>query len=282
MKNIAICGASGYIGARLTQYLKRCGYRIKLIERNHLEESGAAALSQIINSCDTVINLAGSSIAKRWSRKNRLEIRESRIVTTRTLVKAINASKSIKLFISASAAGHASEDMCDKKDCQELSDSFLSNLCRLWEQEARGVRGDIRLAIVRFGLVFSKGGGVFERLISTKKYGFIVQIGSAHRRLSWIDREDVIRAIEYIGRSENLSGAINLVAPEHTTQQQFITTVKRRWKLRFTIYIPPFMVRLIFGASSQTILWQHCAEPRLLLDSGFRFLSPNISKFIQR
>ena len=156
---IAISGASGFVGTYLSNYFGNKGYEILPLSRKMLTEEYGGQLADVLSHSDIVINLAGASINGRWTASYKKELHDSRIITTRTLVNAINKlTNKPKIFISASAVGYYSSDRCYDENNAVLGSSFLSNLCCEWENEAKKIASDVRLAITRFGVVLAAKG----------------------------------------------------------------------------------------------------------------------------
>ncbi len=104
MKNIAISGASGFVGSELMAFLKSLGFNVISIKRDEL--SNETKLLKITEKSDIIINLSGASILSRWSKKRKKLLYDSRINTTKSLVNAMKKAKDKpKLFISTSAIG---------------------------------------------------------------------------------------------------------------------------------------------------------------------------------
>ena len=103
--NIAMTGATGYIGKHLSNYLtEKGGHRIIPLGRSMFREGMSGHLIQTLTHCDVIINLAGAPINKRWTPEYKQELFNSRIVVTHRIIRALNAVKTKpKLMISASA-----------------------------------------------------------------------------------------------------------------------------------------------------------------------------------
>ena len=106
--NIAMTGATGYIGKHLSNYLtEKGGHRIIPLGRSMFREGMSGHLIQTLTHCDVIINLAGAPINKRWTPEYKQELFNSRIVVTHRIIRALNAVKTKpKLMISASAVGY--------------------------------------------------------------------------------------------------------------------------------------------------------------------------------
>lgn len=109
--NIAISGASGFIGKHLTEYLTEAGHRVVPLGRPMFREGTSGHLIQALSHCDVIINLAGAPISKRWTPEYKKELYDSRIKVTHCIIRAMDAVKTKpRLMISASAVGYYPEE----------------------------------------------------------------------------------------------------------------------------------------------------------------------------
>ncbi len=275
--NIAICGASGGVGSELCRYLGSVGHSITPIDRALFAMNQLGNLQSIIDESDVVINLCGAPINNRWSRRNLRNIFDSRINVTKLLVDMINRSKSPSLFISASAAGFHSSELLSRPDIE--SDATLYDLVDRWEQQARRINLKTRLVILRLGLVFAPHAGVLPKMIGSSRWGFLARIGSRYKPLSWIAIEDVVRAVEQIIESEEISGAVNLVNPEPSTQNQFLHSAQRALGVRFILQIPSLLLQIIYGKAAGLLLESRYSAPLRLQQMNYRFKYPTIESY---
>ena len=93
MAIIKITGATGYLGNLISTELEKNGHEVLAVKRELLYGS-VNVLKNEIKGCDVIINLAGSPILQRWTKKNKKTIYDSRVETTKNLVKAINLQDS--------------------------------------------------------------------------------------------------------------------------------------------------------------------------------------------
>ena len=158
--NIAMTGATGYIGKHLSSYLtEKGGHRVIPLGRSMFREGMSGLLIQTLAHCDVVINLAGAPINKRWTPEYKQELFNSRIVVTHRIVRALNAVKTKpKLMISASAVGYYPPEVEADEYTRTRGEGFLSDLCYAWEKEAKRCPEPTRLVITRFGVVLSPDG----------------------------------------------------------------------------------------------------------------------------
>ena len=165
--NIAMTGATGYIGKHLSNYLtEKGGHRIIPLGRSMFREGMSGHLIQTLTHCDVIINLAGAPINKRWTPEYKQELFNSRIVVTHRIICALNAVKTKpKLMISASAVGYYPPEVEADEYTRTRGDGFLSDLCYAWEKEAKRCPQPTRFVITRFGVVLSPDGGAMQQML---------------------------------------------------------------------------------------------------------------------
>ncbi len=278
---IAISGATGFIGKRVTSHLTNSGHSVVPLGREFFEYDSSHLLKSVIEEVDAVINLAGAPIDRRWSRRYKESILESRIITTRKIVQAINHASNPKTLISASAVGYYPPVGCYDENSRIENYTFLSYVCRLWEAEARKLNIKSRLVITRFGIVFCHTAGALPRMVATKDFGFLTRIGAPERPITWVDREDLVRALRFIAENEDMEGVINIVAPRFTLQYDFLEAASRRYDTKIVIPIHSLLLKIIFGNSSEVLLNGACVSSNKLHDAGFKFRSESIRDFFE-
>lgn len=287
--NIAITGSTGYIGTALCRHLREQGHFILPITRDLLDAHSAQALQDLLAQSDAVINLAGVPINHRWTHTQKAAIMDSRVQVTRTVIAAMNAlDLPPRLMISASAVGYypatpnAAWGICVDETQGPAGEGFLPEVCKAWEQEARLAPKQTRLAITRFGIVFSEDGGAYPLICASCRRGFATVLGSGKQPVSWIDRADLVRAMDFILHHDSLDGIINLTVPEHITYAEMVQEIARHDHTRFTVRIPSFMLELVMGRMSTMLTRGTCVIPRKLLEADFKWLSPTMRDFLQR
>src|SRR6476646_1185927 len=97
--NVAITGASGFIGRAVAGHLRNSGHTVRAISLRATLPPDALAGS------NAVIHLAGEPVAQRWTAAARDQILRSRVEGTRALVAAMRAQPP-QVLISASAVGY--------------------------------------------------------------------------------------------------------------------------------------------------------------------------------
>lgn len=270
---IAISGASGFIGSYLTQYLNSLSIETIPLTRKMFKPSMENELLAALESADVVVNLAGSTIARRWTPWAKDEIMESRIGPTRILVHAINRlSKKPRLFISTSAAGiYPSDYNIYRESDKATGKTFLSKVCIKWEDEVKDMDPEVRLIIMRLGLVWDKKEGSLPKMLFPFRIFLGGMIGNGYQPLSWIHIDDVVRAIHFFITNDETHGIYNLTSPDVINNRTFTQTVAKLLVRPTWLNIPPILLRILFGGAAYLFVKGQAAFPERLLDAGFTF-----------
>jgi uncharacterized protein (TIGR01777 family) len=229
---------------------------------------------QAFEGCDAVINLAGESIAGRWTAPKKQLIRDSRVLGTKNLVNALaQLSSRPKVLISASAIGYYGDrgEETLTEDAAPGSD-FLAQVCRDWENEALKAESlGMRVVRLRIGLVLGRGGGTLQALLPLFRVGLGGPLGSGRQWWSWIHRDDLCRLIVQILANENVSGPVNATAPQPVRQKEFAQVLGRVLRRPAFLPTPAFALKIALGEFADGILASQRALPRRAQEMGYRF-----------
>lgn len=278
--NIAISGASGFIGTYLSAFLMESGHQIFPLGRQMFSGKGNEELVRTLSQCDAVVNLAGAPINKRWTSAYKEELYNSRIPVTGQIVQAMKSlSRKPQLFISTSAVGYYPSTGCHNEDSNMTGEGFLSHLCRKWEQAAMMCPPDVRLVITRFGIVLSRHGGALRPMLLPTQMKATCVIAPGCQPFPWISITDLCRAVLYIIETPQLHGTINMVAPQIVTQREFTQCMGKHYHTWFTLTIPSFIFRLLYGEAASFLTSGQKVVPQRLVEAGFEFTHPDIETF---
>ena len=243
--NIAMTGATGYIGKHLSNYLtEKGGHRIIPLGRAMFREGMSGLLVQTLTHCDVIINLAGAPINQRWTPEHKQQLFNSRITVTHRIIRALNAVKTKpKLMISASAVGYYPSLVESDEYTQTRGDGFLSDLCYAWEKEAKRCPGT--------------------------------------QPFPWIDIRDLCRAMAFFIENEELRGVFNLVAPQAVSQSTFTRAMGKAYHAWTTLIVPQTVFRLLYGEAASFLTAGQSVRPTRLLEAGFHFSVPTIEKLFE-
>ena len=283
-QRIAITGSSGLIGSALVGHLKSEGHTVqRLVRRATIAadeitwdpQTGYVDLSAL-EGVDAVIHLAGAGVGdKRWTKKYKSEILNSRLLGTTAIANAVAAVKP-QVFISASAIGWYGESGNRAViESDRVGDDFLATICREWEAAA-DLAGDVRTVKLRTGLVLDPTGGALGKMLPLFRLGFGGKLGSGKQWWSWITLHDVVRAIDF-ALVEKISGPINLTSPNPVTNQEFTAALAIALKRPAIFPAPAFALRAVLGGFSTEVLGSKKVIPKVLMDNKFEFDYPHVS-----
>ncbi|MBM3703785.1 MAG: TIGR01777 family protein [Actinobacteria bacterium] len=283
-RTIAVTGASGLIGSALVAHLREKGDTvIKLVRREPRAKDEAfwdpmeGKINVVaLEGVDSIVHLAGAGVGgKRWSAAYKGEILNSRLYGTTTIASAAEQLK-IKSLISSSAIGWYGETgnrAVTEND--RGGDDFLAHVCLEWERAADSAPS-VRTVKIRTGLVLDPTGGALGRMMPLFKFGLGGKLGSGKQWWSWITIHDEVRAIDFLIDSD-LSGPINLTAPNPATNSEFTAALARALRRPALLPVPGFALKLTLGGFSTEILGSKRVLPERLNEAGFTFDYPHLA-----
>lgn len=264
---IVILGGTGLLGralgAHFSTHQVRCFGREAFIS--------ASTLLECVKPAELLIQLAGTSIVKPWRKGYQQAIWNSRVKTNKLLADVIKTHHLSPKIICASAVGYYSECDCENpldEHCEEAGTGFLAELAVAWESAAYEISDNV--LIWRFGVILSKKGGAFAKMLPTFQLGLGAKILEGKQCFSWVHITDVLRAFDY-AIEHDLSGVYNLTSPQPVPQKAFAKTLARSLRRPFFMKLFHWQLKLIFAQGSQVLTQSHAILPTKLLAHGFKF-----------
>jgi uncharacterized protein len=294
---VFMTGGTGFVGTYLARELAQAGHTITILSRRaHPTAPAPAGISffqgdptqtgpwmALVPEHDWIINLAGASIFTRWSEAHKQAIFASRVSTTRNLVTALAAGDRRQLFCSTSAVGYygpRGEEILTEDSPPDAG--FLGELARAWEAEALKAQDlGVRVVITRFGIVLGRDGGALSQMARLFKRFLGGPIGSGVQWFSWIHQADHARAFRFIQANPEMSGPVNLTAPNPVRNRELARALGRALHRPSFMPAPEFMLRLVLGEFADTLLTGQMVLPKRLLDAGFTFNFPTIEAALE-
>jgi uncharacterized protein (TIGR01777 family) len=293
VSTILIGGASGFIGTRLTEALRADGHRVVRLARKSrarvapedvhwVPETGEIDQDALARARpNMVVNLAGEPIAQRWTSRTKDRIYTSRVRGTTALASAIAALDTPpSTFVSGSAIGyygaHRGDEVLEENSAS--GSDYLAEVARDWERSTQpAADAGIRVVTLRTGIVLGRDGGALARLLLPFRLGVGGRIGTGRQWMSWISREDCVRAIRYALDTATLRDGTNVVAPNPVRNMEFAKTLARVLRRPAFIPTPAIGLELIFGSMARnTILADQRVVPQKLAGAGFEFRHPRL------
>ena len=279
MKIIAMAGASGLIGNYLSLFLK--GFKIVKINRNDFLLNDET-FAEKFGEADVIINLAGAPVIQRWTRRNKKEILDSRIGTTRK-IKSIMlfAPEKPRYYISASAIGIYDDKEIHSEESTRWGEGYLAEVVKNWEKEAKQIASaSTKVCLLRTGVVLSKSGGMMAKLLPFFRLGLGGRIGHGKQHLSWIHILDFCRAVEFIINDQK-EGIYNMAAPELLNNREFTRNLARALKRPAPFVLPGIFIRMVYGSGASVLTGGQAVLPSRLIREGFTFEFPDINAALQ-
>lgn len=279
---IVVAGGSGFLGRKLVKRLQDEGHRTAVLSRRAREgaiqwnpDGSPGSLGEHLEGVDAVVNLAGEPLPdKRWSDQRKQVLRDSRILSTRTLVRAMAAcANPPRVFVSGSAIGYYGPRGDESiTESTEPGADFLARLCVDWEEEARIAESPrTRVALVRTGLALAEDGGALAKMLLPFKLGLGATFGSGDQFMSWIHAEDWVSLVAWMIQDDRATGPFNATAPVPDTNREFTRTLGRVLQRPAILNAPAFVLRTALGEMSTMILTGQRVLPASAEQRGFRF-----------
>jgi uncharacterized protein len=288
-----ITGGTGFIGSYYIKNLHGDNNEIIILSRRVKPKSGVDNAKYIKSldelngneKIDVIINLAGSSINKRWSEKVKRDIIFSRVSATKDLIRLLQRlTFKPKVLISASAVGYYGPQ--GENELFENSDPvkcFTHDVCLSWEQEAYKASQYVnRLCIIRLGVVLGFSGGAIKDMYLPFKFGLGGRIGNGEQIFSWIHVKDVVNGMSYLVNNSNCCGIYNFTSPNPITNKGFASAMGECLHKPTLISMPSFLIRILFGEMGEELLLKgQKVIPRRLQNEGFKYEYPEIKSALK-
>lgn len=294
--HIFITGGLGFIGRHLTQMLLDAGHRVTATGTRLSQQSIENAQFRYISADTTepgpwqeaaanaqvIVNLAGTPISKRWSRRTKTEMVNSRILTTQNIVAALGKTPEATL-LSASAVGYYGDrGETVLEETAEAGTGFLADLSVDWESHALAAQKKaIRVVVMRFGVVIHPSGGAMAQMIPAFRSFAGGPLGKGRQWFAWIHLEDVLGAVQFLLDHPEIQGPVNITAPNPIRQKDFAAALGRSLHRPALLPTPGPLVRIALGEFAKALLASQRVIPRVLLEHGYDFKFSTAPKALQ-
>ncbi|PRP65981.1 TIGR01777 family oxidoreductase [Nonlabens agnitus] len=297
---LLITGATGLVGSKLTDVLRSAGHQIHyLTTRESAIETEAdfkgflwdvrsmSIDAACLEGVDTIIHLAGESVFQRWTDEAKERIMSSRINSTQLLINALaDNDHQVKHAITASAIG-IYPDVWEGQPLKEnevppTADNFLAEVCIAWENIGMQLKElGLKHSIVRIGIVLAAQGGALEQMAKPVKLYAGAGFGNGKMWQSWVAIDDLVRIFKHIAE-EQLEGVYNGVAPNPVRNRPLMETIGEVLdKPVFLPNVPEFMMKLMLGEMSATVLSSQYVSSEKIEQSEYVFQLPELKEALK-
>ena len=299
-KRIVIAGGAGFLGQALARHFREGGWDVAILTRTpgqgglsgrqvgwdgcnlgswQAELEGAAAL----------INLTGKTVNCRYTARNRKEIMESRVNSTRILGEAIGACvQPPQVWLNASTAtvyrhtyGAPWDESGETEATAEAKDRFSVEVAWAWERELKQAKTPrTRKIALRMAMVLGLGSNsVFPVLRRLTRWGLGGRMGNGKQFVSWIHQADFCRAVEWLIQHSEAEGPVNLTAPNPVTNGEMLRTLRQVCGMPFGLPAAEWMLEagaFLLRTETELIIKSRRVIPGRLREAGFEFQYPEI------
>lgn len=302
METILISGGTGLIGSRLRDLLIDQGFKVIILTRNVKKFTNSSQVqyaewdpeernidASVFDAADHIIHLAGEGVAdKRWTRKRKKEIIDSRVNTAQFLAVCLNKyPNKVKTILAASAIGWYGPDPAVPNPNPFLESApsyqdFLGTTCKKWEDALHEFETlNKRLVIFRTGIVLSNNGGAYPQFKNCVGPGITAILGRGGQMISWIHIHDLASMYRYALINSSLHGVYNAVAPTPVSNEQLIREIElNKNRKQIKLHIPEFILKVVLGELSIEVLKSCTVSSAKITEGGYEFKYQTIEEAI--
>ena len=289
---VVVAGGTGFIGSVLWESLLAKGHDVVLLtrdasrSRDHVHPkvrvvswARGAVWESWVDGAGGILNLAGESIAQRWTKAAKERIVASRLEAAERLRAAIEkAVLKPSVLVNASAVGiygpRGDEALSEEAS---FGSDFLATTCVAWEEAARKAAPlGVRVAMIRTGVVLGRGGGALAKMLPPFRAFLGGPIGRGGQFLSWIHRDDLAALYLFALENPEAEGPLNGTAPNSVTMKDFARALGHALHRPSFLKVPAPIVRLLLGEMATVVLDGQRVVPKKAEALGFRFRFPRI------
>jgi hypothetical protein len=300
IKRVILAGGSGFLGQALAAYFLEAGWAVVILTRSPQATGGPfrevawdarnlGAWQSELEGATAVVNLTGKSVDCRYSARNRKEILDSRVNSTRVMGEAIGrCAQAPQAWLNASTATiykHTFAGPWDESGeicaTREAKDEFSLEVARAWERPLDEAQtSDTRKITMRMTMVLGMGkNSVFPVLRRLVRFGLGGKMGSGRQFVSWIHELDFCRAVEWLIMNKDFLGPVNIAAPNPLSNDEMMKTLRQVCGVPIGLPATSWMLEVgafFLRTETELIIKSRRVIPGRLVDSGFQFRFPTI------
>ncbi len=289
---VLLTGGSGLIGRALTETLIAQGYGVRNLSRKpspsqhpryqeYAWDPQSGTLDEsALEGVEYVVHMAGAGINdKRWTKRYKKTILQSRVLSTRCIVEHLSRQQTIPRFISFSGTAiygdRGAEEIDECSSTATGTDDFLCQVCHAWEQETQRIESHI----LRVPPVLTHSGGALPTMVQSSRRGVIGVIDDPQNFFSWVHIQDLIEMVLFLMRAEQPPPVTNACSPTPVTNRQLMHALKSHYRLRgLTLTIPSWLLSMVVGPVAQELAKSLRAHSAVLVERGFEYKYPELDQ----
>jgi uncharacterized protein (TIGR01777 family) len=240
--------------------------------------------AEALGGRDGVVNLAGERLDRRWTDAAKREIRDSRVLSTRNLVRALRELPDRPgVLLSQSASGwYGDRGEQPVDESAPAADDFLAGVVHDWEAEAREAEGlGVRVVNTRTGVVLAESGGALQKMLTPFKLGVGGPVAGGRQYMPWVHVDDVAGAMAFCLDTEAARGPVNVAAPEPVTNAEFSKALGRALRRPAVLPVPGPALRLLYGEMASVVTGGVRMLPKRLQELGYEFRHPDLEEALR-
>jgi len=288
---VLLAGGTGFMGKHLINSLIADSHQVFVLSRNPNQKITGVQLvkwdgkttegwEQVVEEMDAVVNLSGLSLYNwPWTKGKKQRFHDSRVEPGYALAAAIqNASCRPEVLIQISGInyyGLQGEQLADEST--PPGDDYLAQLTVAWENSTKSVEEvGVRHVVCRTAVVLA-GDAILLWLMAVPVFLFLGgHFGEGKQALPWIHINDQIGVIRFLLENKDAKGAFNLIAPQATSNADFMRKLSKVLRRPYWFVFPTFLMRFALGEMSLLVTEGRFSQPKHLLEQGYTFQFPNL------
>jgi uncharacterized protein (TIGR01777 family) len=304
-KKLILAGGSGFLGKALACHFQNLGFEPVVLSRYPMRPDIAGrqvlwdartlgSWQRELEGASAIVNLTGKSVNCRYHARNRREILDSRVNSTRILGEAIRrCANPPPVWLNASTAtiyrhtfGQPWDERGEIRAVPEAKDAFSVEVATAWERTLDEAQTpQTRKVAMRTAMVLGQmGNSVFPVLHRLVRLGLGGKMGSGRQYVSWVHVADYCRAVEWLLSHDRFSGPVNLAAPNPIPNGEMMRILRQICRVPIGLPAPAWMLEIgtfFLRTETELIIKSRNVVPGRLLESGFQFQFPSIHAAFQ-
>lgn len=298
IERVLITGATGLVGSELVKQCHHEGIAVNYLttSKSKIENSENykgfywnPSKGEIdINAFDgtsAIINLVGATIAKRWTKRYKKVIVDSRVKSMDLIYDSLQKiDHSVDHFISASGINiyPSSKTKLYTEEEEKVGDTFLADVVVQWENAAARFKNlGMDVSKVRTGMVLANEDGAFPKLVEPIKFGMGASFGSGEQWQSWIHIEDIAGIYLFLLKNHS-EGIYNAVAPNPVQNKKMTKMIASHLDSPLWLpNIPGFILKAMLGKMAVLLLEGQLVSCQKVQKMGYPFRFHNLETALQ-